>query len=71
MKTNRKPYQVPELILLGKSANDTSNPHEKAHGAIETTAPVTSIFAVNDWIHFGPQGQAGDTFAHPHTQHIS
>jgi len=48
MKTNRKPYQVPELILLGRSANDTSNPHEKAHGAIETTAPVTSIFAVND-----------------------
>ena len=49
----RKPYQSPELILLGGSAKDTANPNEKGHHSAELT-PFTS----HGYVHLGPQGRS-------------
>jgi len=52
MKSSRQPYQAPELIILGLSVKDNSNPTLKAHNNLEF-----SIFSAGTWGHFGPLGR--------------
>jgi len=62
----RKPYQSPELILLGGSAKDTADPHLKGALNIEYSSLTSGV-----WVHGGPQGQAAHTYAVPHTHTLS
>jgi len=58
MKASRQPYQTPELIILGPSVKDNSNPTEKGHNVYEGTIRYGSHFAIA-----GPQGKPSHTFA--------
>ena len=51
MKSSRQPYQAPELIILGLSVKDNSNPTSKAHNSLEF-----SVSSAGSWQHFGPRG---------------
>ena len=71
MTLKRKPYQSPELILLGGSAKDTANPSEKGHHSAEVT-PLTN----DGYVHLGPQGRSFTANRHysydyPHSAVVS
>ena len=64
MTLKRKPYQSPELILLGGSAKDTANPTEKGHNGAELT-----LHNSTGYFHLGPQGRsftANHYYSHDH-----
>ena len=54
MKSSRQPYQAPELIILGLSVKDNSNPTSKAHGTREFS-PYSSGSG-GTWEHYGTRG---------------
>ena len=65
MKSSRQPYQAPELIILGLSVKDNSNPTSKAHGNLEL-----SLYSGGTWGHFGTRG-AQTAHHNSHTAHVS
>lgn len=65
MKSSRQPYQAPELIILGLSVKDNSNPTSKAHNTLEL-----SIVSAGTWAHFGPRG-AHTAHHNYRTAHVS
>jgi hypothetical protein len=64
MKSSRQPYQSPELIILGHSAEDTSHPTEKFHNVIEYSWFGTTGLVYN---HVGPYGVEHSHESHPGT----
>jgi hypothetical protein len=66
MNTKRKPYQAPELITLGLSVKDNSNPTEKAHETFEASVRANGI-----WSLYGPQGKSSHVFRHTYVTHPS
>ena len=68
MKSSRQPYQAPELIILGLSVKDNSNPTSKAHADHEAT-PFSSISG-GTWEHYGTRG-AHTAHHNYRTAHVS
>jgi len=65
MKSSRQPYQAPELIILGLSVKDNSNPTSKAHQTREF-----SVVSAGSWEHFGTRG-AHTAHHNSVTSHVS
>jgi len=54
MKSSRQPYQAPELIILGLSVKDNSNPTSKANNDHEFSPFSSGSGGI--WEHFGTRG---------------
>jgi len=68
MKSSRQPYQAPELIILGLSVKDNSNPTSKAINDHEFS-PYSSVSG-GSWEHFGTRGR-NNADHNVHTHYLS